>query len=441
MIQQVEDGVVIAEYATPTEASKASGAKATNITKVCKGIRRQAGGYEWKYSEDTPTLFPPTIESHGDYKQLRETTYKRNIEEGTLEINTYYDHPPTPEEVIRDHNVDLEKWKLNGYWSKGKDKGWLVSANFLEIFGRGGDLKPDDIVKLYLEKCKNTIKRSTISPRYTTPKVLRLIIADTHIGMDVNVNNEEMFGGCWDAKELETRRNVLVSVAKEYHAIYGDFDEVHIIELGDFLDGWDGFTARKGHALPQNMNNAEAFATGMHFKTELVRDIVENIPCNKIRCFNVTNDNHSSDFGRILNMAVKQIVEAKFANVEYNILARFIEHYEYGKNVFILCHGKDDKHLKFGFKANVDERGKEKIAEYLREYEINPKKQQITFEKGDSHIQVLDNSVPYFNFHSYMAFSPPSGWVKNNYNNSRSGFNVMVADKHSKRMVIEPYYF
>lgn len=60
-------------------------------------------------------------------------TYKHNIEKGTIELSAYYDHPPTPEEVIKDHKIDTTKFKLSAYYSKAKSKGWYVTALFKNI--------------------------------------------------------------------------------------------------------------------------------------------------------------------------------------------------------------------------------------------------------------------------------------------------------------------
>jgi len=61
------------------------------------------------------------------------TIIRHNLEKGSIEIQAYYDHPPQPEEVIADHKIDTELWRLSSYWSKGKAKGWLVSAWFTKI--------------------------------------------------------------------------------------------------------------------------------------------------------------------------------------------------------------------------------------------------------------------------------------------------------------------
>lgn len=44
------NGEIIAKYNSAKEAAVATGAKSSNISKVVKGIRKSAGGYQWKYA-------------------------------------------------------------------------------------------------------------------------------------------------------------------------------------------------------------------------------------------------------------------------------------------------------------------------------------------------------------------------------------------------------
>lgn len=62
-----------------------------------------------------------------------ETNYKHNTDAGTFQVEAYYKAPPTPEEVIKDHKIDLKKFKLSAYYSKQKSKGWQVTALFKNI--------------------------------------------------------------------------------------------------------------------------------------------------------------------------------------------------------------------------------------------------------------------------------------------------------------------
>lgn len=67
---------------------------------------------------------------------LEGVTFKnvsRKDEKDSVKVDSYYDHPPTPEEVFKDHNMDPLKWVVNGMWSKAKGSGWLVSIFFKPI--------------------------------------------------------------------------------------------------------------------------------------------------------------------------------------------------------------------------------------------------------------------------------------------------------------------
>lgn len=49
IIQQIKNGKIISEYYGICEAERKTGIYFTNIWSCCKGIRKTAGGYSWKY--------------------------------------------------------------------------------------------------------------------------------------------------------------------------------------------------------------------------------------------------------------------------------------------------------------------------------------------------------------------------------------------------------
>jgi hypothetical protein len=49
LLQQIQDGVVIAEHYGTCEAERKTGIKFGNIAACCRGERKTAGGYQWKY--------------------------------------------------------------------------------------------------------------------------------------------------------------------------------------------------------------------------------------------------------------------------------------------------------------------------------------------------------------------------------------------------------
>ena len=94
----------------------------------------------------------------------------------------------------------------------------------------------------------------------------RLVYTDVHIGMTTNENGFSLYGGKWDNEEIIDRCKIMIN-----HVIENKKSDILIAdELGDFMDGWDGETVRKGHKLPQNMDNEKAFDVGLSFKIMLL---------------------------------------------------------------------------------------------------------------------------------------------------------------------------
>ena len=210
----------------------------------------------------------------------------------------------------------------------------------------------------------------------------------------------------WDEQEiLQACKEMALTVVNNKKS-----SSLYIDELGDFLDGWDAQTTRKGHALPQNMDNQKAFDVAVKFKVSLVDELIHYY--NEITLNNICEDNHAGSFGYVVNSAVKQILEQKYKNVSVNNMRKFINHYFVGKHCFILTHGKDSKNLKFGFKPQLDPKQSEKIDQYCKENGIYKKAEFIEFCKGDSHQAMYDYSTSNdFKYNNYPAFSPASEWA------------------------------
>ena len=91
--------------------------------------------------------------------------------------------------------------------------------------------------------------------------------------------------------------------------------------------------------------------------------------------------------------------------------------------MFIITHGKDSKHLKFGFKPHLDGKQVEKIDNYIDTHYLLEKDVRIEFSKGDSHQLLFDHSTSdRFEYFNYMALSPSSNWIQTNFKKGKSGF-------------------
>lgn len=281
-----------------------------------------------------------------------------------------------------------------------------------------------------------------VAPRYTkasnSPWVDRLVITDVHVGMSTEGgrNVEPLYDGKWDREEL-MRRLDLVNMHVVNHK---KGDTIIIDELGDIVDGLFGQTTRKGHELPQNMSDKQAFEAAIAFMVSLA-DIMYEL-YDKVLFHVLTEDNHSGVFSYFVHSTVKKIVEAKYPNrVKYTIMEKFINHYSVGKHTKVLSHGKDSESLKFGFKPVLDAKQADKIDQYCKEHKLY-NGNFLEFSKGDSHQFILDYTTSRdFNYFNYPAFSPPSNWVKSNFGKSRSGFVFQNIDLEQNIQVNIPYFF
>lgn len=265
--------------------------------------------------------------------------------------------------------------------------------------------------------------------------VTRLIYTDTHIAMDTNKYGEAMYSTPWNKESIMETCEIMC-----HHVIANRTGgTLYIDELGDFLDGWDGMTTRKGHGLPQNMTNPEAFSLGLEFKMLMIEMLLPYF--NNIICNNVCNDNHSGDFSVILNHSFAQLAELKSEKVVVRNMRKFIEHYYIGNHAHVLSHGKDNKSLKFGFKPKLDSVQIEKIDHYLKHNgeNIYRKSEWIEFSKGDSHQMLFDFSTAQdFNYFNYPSLSPCSEWVGTNFKKGHRGFVIQQINTSDMNKQIIP---
>lgn len=370
----------------------------TQIQMICEAHPQLIDSCDWKAIVDKIVLLDR--DKRKAFSTYIRRHYKRilDIHEGTFNAT---------------NNLDVANSSVKHMWIKDKNASLFVkNPNYEEP-----ETQPEkeiDFLSIFKDKIepiqysKNDLFSDTVFDR--------LVYTDVHIGMNVNPDGFSLYGGVWDESVLNNRLKVMVK-----HTLQNQKSNTLLIhELGDFMDGWDGFTTRGGHALPQNMDNQKAFDAGLRFKIKLIDALLPSY--SQIQCVNICNDNHAGSFGYIVNSAFKTYIELKYPkNVKVINQRKFIDHYIHDNRCFILTHGKDDKSLKFGFKPILDANQIEKIKNYIDENRLHGYK--IEFSKGDSHQYIFDNSTSkHFMYQNFPAFSPPSNWVQTNFQNSISGF-------------------
>lgn len=309
-------------------------------------------------------------------------------------------------------DLDLSNSNVKHLWVKNKQvSAFVKNPNYVEAEEIEKEI---DFLSIFKDKIEPVIFNR--EPVKEEALFDRLVLSDIHIGMDVNKDGYALYDGEWNEQVLFDRLEKVVK-----HTLENKKSNTLVIhDLGDYLDGFDGFTTRGGHKLPQNMDNQQMFDVGLRFKIMLIDALVHHF--HNIQIVNICNDNHAGSFGYIVNSAFKTYMELKYPNgIEVINQRKFIDHYFVKNRCFITTHGKDDKSLKFGFKPILDSAQIEKIKNYIDEHRIYGHK--IEFSKGDSHQLILDfTSSTSFEYQNFGAFSPPSDWVKTNFKNSISCF-------------------
>ena len=325
-------------------------------------------------------------------------------------------------------DVGIDPNQVKHYWYKGKHYSINVKGE-----DNSKELDFDSVISECMESY-TPIDKSYLSE--DDEVIDRLVWTDVHTGMDASRKGLALYPTEWNSEMLFNNIRLMAEFVlknKQSKILYID-------ELGDFMDGWDGETTRKGHKLPQNMTNEESFDNGLKGKILLI-----DLLCNhfdKIVCNNICEDNHAGAFGYVVNSAFKQIVDHKYTNVEVINHKKFINFYQIKNRMIVLTHGKDARNLRFGFKPHLDNKQIEKIDQFFKNYDIYKKCKYITFSKGDSHQALFDfASSDDFDYNNYPAFSPSSEWVQTNFKRGRRGFVLEHIKDKGARVVYETYFF
>lgn len=344
------------------------------------------------------------------------------------------------EEYCKKYNLPFEhvsSWKLVSH----------TGTPFYNIvFKTVSAIIEENLTEDFIEKCiVKHVKPVLLSEpmtrvigSYNINNIDRAIYTDVHIAMDPNGDrNVALYGVSWTEKEIFETRDRIVSEILENQT----GPTLILDELGDLMDGWDGQTVRKGHHLPQCMTNEEAFDCALEFKIGMVQQLAAHY--DQIICNNVCEDNHAGAFGYVVNKAFKRFIELQYPE-KVTVFNRreFITHYQIANHLFLLCHGKDSTHLKFGFKPVLDPKQAEKIDQYLKHHNLYRLGCRIEFSKGDSHQLIMDMATSDdFDYMSYPAASPSSDWVQVNFKKGRRGFVIQHLNNLNTKKIINPIFF
>jgi len=357
--------------------------------------------------------------------------------------NARFRLPEDEQEIIFEYRRIKEECKEQGIDPVSAKHLWIKSKTS-SIFVKNPAYDGEELTPEKVESAiKKIVDRQDIQlidytpPKKSNKQAIKLTISDSHIGMNPDDNGLFQYEYNQDIY-MQSLNKVFASIKKE-HGIHSTFDLMLIDDLGDMADGWNGYTTRGGHELPQNMTNAEVFEICVEGKLQLIRKIINANIAKKVILRCVTNDNHAGDFGLIINLAIKRIINQMYDKkiIEVDILTKFLEHRTYGDHCFILTHGKDKKHMKSGLPLSLNDSASRFLNDYIDHYGINSK--YVHVEKGDLH-QIGYQKTKRFDYRNFMSFAPPSSWIQHNFGDTYSGYSIQIVPKNNNEISHTDYF-
>lgn len=174
-----------------------------------------------------------------------ENTYSLNLEKEELKVSKIWDFAPQPEDVIKEHRIDTNKWKLSQIWIKQTTKGYLTSAAFAPK--KVADMDHQGLEKLitnYKSSHKPLLRQDLLlNPDNGRKHMVFIDLTDFHL------DRKELEGKTLEQKVKEYERLVVELCKKSYSA--GFIEEIVFIVGSDFFNT-DNFQGTTTAGTPQN---------------------------------------------------------------------------------------------------------------------------------------------------------------------------------------------
>jgi hypothetical protein len=264
-------------------------------------------------------------------------------------------------------------------------------------------------------------------------KTLVVWTSDKHIG--ASIPDDALYKKKYDKHIFFQRMKHVLEYAVKMKNLHGRFDKIVIADLGDSLDGYDGYTTRGGHKLPQNLNNKEA--ARVHFNTHkwFIESIINQDVADSIDVIHITNDNHSGDFGWQASFALQQYASIAYPTVNFSIVEEFLSHMKIYDRIYILTHGKDKKNRRYPLPLKIDDKTEGFIMDYVLSNKLA--NYDIHVRKGDIHLNDLDcsrNKMSYWNIGSIFG---ASDWIMDNFSDTKPSCVFEIIEKNNKNLNAE----
>lgn len=341
--------------------------------------------------------------------------------------------PLSPEEIKELVQVDGINTRVARVWDKLLPNGkWVYSV---DIRYNINDFYNTQELQEKLKEIFPSIPAVTLPVvKNISEKAAVVLISDDHAGA---VIQNSMFGNEWDEFIYKER---LLAISAELKKLEIKFDEVHIISLGDQMNGWNSQTTRGGHEV-KSLSNREQFDIYTKSRVAFYDDILTSGVSNNYIIHDVENSNHTGkDFSYMANSFLDMYLKAKYPQVERKSYFLPVESFDYGIHTIGFTHGKDEKLMTRAMPLKLDAKTDLFLFQLFDKKGLSPSDRRITLYKGDLHQYALDKGKfgRYVNIPSMMG---STDWTEVNFGNTEGGAIIEIFDKNSRSVQHVPVWF
>jgi len=344
------------------------------------------------------------------------------------------DKPLTPKEIEELAGVDGINTYVARVWDKLLPNGkWTYS---IDIRYRVKDFYDRKELNSKLLEIMSSVERTPFNPM-SVPKgfnnrCLNILLADDHVGA-INVTN------LFDNPHV-TYRDRLLMILDEVADLGQEFDEVHIISLGDQLNGWNSQTTRGGHEV-KSKSNKEQFDEYVAARMEFYTNIFESGISQNYYVHDVENSNHSGlGMSYMANQALKLWIDAKYPWVIQESITDMVGGFQYGQHVVMFGHGKDEKFQIRPMPAVLNDKTDLFLYDLAQNKGYSPYNDSITFYKGDLHQHGLQNGK-FGRYVNVQSLAGNSDYGDLNFGNTKGGALLEILQKDSYKITSQAIWF
>ena len=362
-----------------------------------------------------------------------------DVDNKNNKVSIKTDKPLSPKEIEELVQVDGINTRVARVWNKSNKAGteWDYSVDIrygMTDFYSKEELKEKLKELLPIVESKKANKEILYEYPDQPEKMLIIYISDIHAGA---VNSSlSVFGNDYSETILNIRLN---NVLKEALALNKKFDKVAIVNLGDSVDGWDGYTVSRKHHLGSESNKKQ-FDIFVHALSHFYNKVLNSELGNEYMIWNCLNSNHDGNgFSYMANKAVELHISNMYPDVTFVQQEKFIDGFEFEGHKFYFTHGKDAKLMKYPMKKYVDDKLDAWMMQYTQQFG-NGVYEWNHLRRGDLHMFVHE----YCKFGDSMLIPSVYGsseYIEINYGNTKAGAVLEEVSSIKRATTVTPIWF